>query len=137
VRNLFQKIFLDSDIDQKGFVRSFQLREILKMVGRYQMRGFQLWYVLTGIQLFQIKYIWQRIQPAWLITIWSYSCVVSLSYVIHQDIKINNLFSGYTVSNQTFQTLVMRYGDPDGRLNFQDFLQCLVRLNNMFGKLTI
>lgn len=64
-------VFEENDTDKKGFVRSFQLREILKMVG-------------------------------------------------------------YTVSNQTFHTLVMRYGDPDGELHFQDFLHCLVRLNKMF-----
>ena len=38
------------------------------------------------------------------------------------------------MSNSTFNALVMRYSDQSGRIYFDDFIMCSIRLKSMFGK---
>jgi len=40
--------------------------------------------------------------------------------------------AGIKVSNSTFNALVMRYADRDGRIYFDDFIHCAVRIKTMF-----
>ncbi len=47
------------------------------------------------------------------------------------------LLTGIKVSNSTFNALVMRYADQKGRIEFDDFIHCAIRLKSMFGKLCI
>ena len=47
---------------------------------------------------------------------------ITLSYVL-----------GIRVSNSTFNALVMRYSDQEGRIYFDDFIMCSIRLKSMFG----
>jgi len=42
-------------------------------------------------------------------------------------------FTGITVSNSTFNSLVLRYSQRDGKINFDDYVQCIARLSAMFG----
>jgi len=42
-------------------------------------------------------------------------------------------FAGITVSNSTFNSLVLRYSQRDGKINFDDYIQCIARLCAMFG----
>ncbi|XP_071961866.1 calpain-9-like isoform X2 [Antedon mediterranea] len=39
---------------------------------------------------------------------------------------------GYTVSSKTFSALVLRYGGKDGTIDFDDFIQCTIKLKHMF-----
>jgi len=41
--------------------------------------------------------------------------------------------AGMTVSNSTFNSLVLRYSQRDGKINFDDYIQCIARLCAMFG----
>ena len=43
------------------------------------------------------------------------------------------VFAGFRVSNSTFSCLVIRYGDQQGQIYFDDFILCAVRLKSMFG----
>ncbi|CAG5124134.1 unnamed protein product, partial [Candidula unifasciata] len=38
---------------------------------------------------------------------------------------------GFHISNGTFKSLVMRYSDKSGQINFGDFIMCAVRLKTM------
>ncbi|XP_033115792.1 calpain-B-like isoform X2 [Anneissia japonica] len=39
---------------------------------------------------------------------------------------------GYTLSAKTFSALVLRYGGKEGTIDFDDFIQCTIKLKNMF-----
>lgn len=39
---------------------------------------------------------------------------------------------GFRVSNQTFNALVQRYSQRDGKIEFDDFIHCVVRMKTMF-----
>lgn len=39
---------------------------------------------------------------------------------------------GYTLSNATFNALVMRYSHRDGKMYFDDFIHCVARMKTMF-----
>jgi len=41
--------------------------------------------------------------------------------------------AGMRVSNMTFNAMVMRYADQSGKLEFDEFIHCAVRLKNMFA----
>lgn len=41
-------------------------------------------------------------------------------------------YTGYSVSNATFNGLVMRYSDVDGKVTFDNFVACIARLSTMF-----
>ena len=43
--------------------------------------------------------------------------------------------AGYQVNNHVLQSLVLRYGDKDGQILFDDFIMCAVKLKAMIGKL--
>ena len=38
-----------------------------------------------------------------------------------------------TVSNTTFNSLVLRYSDRDGKIYFNHYINCIARLCTMFG----
>ena len=38
------------------------------------------------------------------------------------------------VSNMTFNGLVMRYADQSGKIEFNDYIHCAVRMKTMFGE---
>ena len=42
--------------------------------------------------------------------------------------------AGFRVSNGTFNGLVQRYSYKDGKIHFDDFIHCVVRMKTMFGK---
>jgi len=42
--------------------------------------------------------------------------------------------AGYHVNNKVIESLVLRYGDKDGSLYFDDFIMCAVKLKCMMGK---
>ena len=44
--------------------------------------------------------------------------------------------TGYSVSNDTFAELAIRFGDKDGHIRVDDFLQCYIKLKTIFGRLT-
>lgn len=41
---------------------------------------------------------------------------------------------GFTLSNATFNALVMRYSHRDGKMYFDDFVSCVARMKTMFGE---
>jgi len=43
------------------------------------------------------------------------------------------IFSGVSVSNSTFNSLVQRYGDHEGKIDFDDYIHCIALLCHMFG----
>ena len=43
-------------------------------------------------------------------------------------------YSGFRLSNRTLQSLVMRYSNRDGQVEFGDFIVCAVRLKTMLSK---
>ena len=45
-------------------------------------------------------------------------------------------WTGYRVSNATFNAIVMRYSDKDGHVKFNDFVAAYVKLKTLFGKNT-
>lgn len=44
--------------------------------------------------------------------------------------------AGYHVNNKVLESLVLRYGDPQGQVMFDDFIMCAVKLKCMIGKLS-
>ncbi len=42
---------------------------------------------------------------------------------------------GFQVSNATFAALVRRYSDKDSYIRFDDFVECLIKMTTMIGKL--
>ncbi|KAI0207977.1 Calpain small subunit 1 [Lamellibrachia satsuma] len=51
------------------------------------------------------------------------------SYELRQALRA----TGFTVSNATFNTLVMRYSHKDGTMYFDDYLRCVIRMKTMFA----
>lgn len=45
-------------------------------------------------------------------------------------------FSGFKLSNKTFSTLVMRFANRKGEIEFGDFILCAIKLKTMLGKRT-
>ena len=41
--------------------------------------------------------------------------------------------AGVTVSNSTFNSLVQRYSNRDGKIYFDGYIHCIARLCTMFG----
>ena len=44
------------------------------------------------------------------------------------------VITGMRVSNMTFNGLVMRYADQSGKIEFNDYIHCAVRMKTMFGE---
>ncbi len=44
------------------------------------------------------------------------------------------MYAGFTLSNATFNALVMRYSHRDGKMYFDDFVSCVARMKTMFGE---
>jgi hypothetical protein len=42
-------------------------------------------------------------------------------------------FAGFTVSNATFNAIIMRYSDKDGRIEFDEFVSIYIKLRTIFG----
>lgn len=51
------------------------------------------------------------------------------SYELRQSLNS----AGMRVSNMTFNAMVMRYADQSGKLEFDEYIHCAVRLKNMFA----
>jgi hypothetical protein len=45
--------------------------------------------------------------------------------------------AGYQVNNHVLQSLVLRYGNKDGQILFDDYIMCTIKLKAMIGKLKI
>ena len=43
--------------------------------------------------------------------------------------------AGYRLNNHVINALVLRYGDKEGKVSFDDFIMCSVKLKSMIGKL--
>ena len=41
---------------------------------------------------------------------------------------------GFKLSNRTFSTLVMRFSNKSGEVEFSDFMLCAIKLKTMLGK---
>ena len=41
------------------------------------------------------------------------------------------------LSNRAFNAIVMRYSDRNGRVNFEDFISCVIKLKTMFSKFNL
>ena len=53
---------------------------------------------------------------------------------VNEKSKIVTLLIGLRVSNQTLGAIVMRYSDKEGRVHFDDFMHCVVKLCAAFGE---
>lgn len=42
--------------------------------------------------------------------------------------------AGYRLNNHICDALMLRYGDRDGKVSFDDFIMCSVKLKTMMGK---
>ena len=65
---------------------------------------------------------------AYTISIWSYELRGPIGRAIYK-----NFFAGVTVSNSTFNSLILRYSDRDGKIYFNHYINCIARLCAMFG----
>lgn len=45
--------------------------------------------------------------------------------------------AGYTLNNHILSALMLRYGDQDGNISFDDFVMCSVKLKTLLGKVFI
>ena len=43
--------------------------------------------------------------------------------------------AGYKLNNHICNALVLRYGDKEGQVSFDDFILCSVKLKTMMGKI--
>jgi len=50
------------------------------------------------------------------------------------EVQRTDVFAGVSVSNATFNSLAQRYSHRDGKIYFDDYIHCISRLCNMFGK---
>ena len=41
---------------------------------------------------------------------------------------------GFRLNSRLFTAIAIRFGDEEGRISFNDFLQCIARLRKCFGK---
>ena len=55
-------------------------------------------------------------------------------FIADMSAKVINDAAGFRVSNGTFNGLVQRYSYKDGKIHFDDFIHCVVRMKTMFGK---
>ena len=42
---------------------------------------------------------------------------------------------GFRLNSRIFSSIAVRFGDEEGRISFDDFMQCIARLKKCFGKL--
>ena len=44
---------------------------------------------------------------------------------------------GFRLNSRIFSSIAVRFGDEEGRISFDDFMQCIARLKKCFGKLAM
>lgn len=63
----------------------------------------------------------------------TYCVLIIYSFILSYTLVF--CFAGYTLSNKTFNSVVKRYANRDGKITFEDFILCAVRLRTVFGTL--
>lgn len=85
------------------------MREALRSVGEFNIQYFSMFLFLFG-----------------------HSAIYALITSLNQPMAM--LVTGYSVSNATFNALVQRYSHVDGKVYFDNFVQCVSRMKTMFGE---
>ncbi|XP_048211533.1 calpain small subunit 2 [Perognathus longimembris pacificus] len=78
----------------------------------------------------EFKYLWNNIKK--------WQCVYkqydrdSSGYLGSSQLRAALQAAGFQLNEQLYQMIIRRYADEDGRMDFNNFISCLVRLDAMF-----